>query len=68
MPSLIFLYFEGLAHHRPVIQHDSFYARQLRKIARYFESDPAIICTVDELKHRMYDRSVLRAIAATTVD
>lgn len=68
MPSLIFLHFEGLALHRPVIQHDPFYARQLRKIARYFEQDPSIITTVDELKHRMYDRSVLRAIAATKVD
>jgi hypothetical protein len=68
MPSLIFLYFEGLAHHRPVIQHDPFYARQLRKIARYFEQDLSVINSVDELKHRMYDRSVLRAIAATKVD
>ena len=68
MPSLIFLYFEALTHHRPCGHRDPFYARQLRKIAAYFEQDPRLITTVDELKHRMYDRSILRAIAALTVD
>jgi hypothetical protein len=68
MPSLIFLYFEALAHHRPVVHRDPFYATQLRKIEAYFSQDPSIISTVDELKHRMYDRSILRAIAALKVD
>lgn len=68
MPSLIFLYFEALAHHRPVTNSDPFYARQLRKIEAYFAQDPAVISTVDALKHRMYDRAILRAIAALKVD
>lgn len=68
MPSLIFLYFDALAHHRPCIQHDPFYAKQLRKIAAYFEQDTATISSVDELKHRLYDRTILRAIAAIEMD
>ena len=68
MPSLIFLYFEALMHHRPCRHHDPFYARQLRKITAYFESDPSTVTTVEALKYRMYDRAILRAIAATRVD
>ncbi len=68
MPSLIFLYFEALAHHRPVSHRDPFYARQLRKIDAYFTQDPSVVSRVDELKYRMYDRSILRAIAALKVD
>jgi hypothetical protein len=68
MPSLIFLYFEALMHHRTCTHHDPFYARQLRKIAAYFEKDLSIVTTVEGLKLRMYDREILRAIAATRVD
>jgi hypothetical protein len=68
MPSLIFLYFEALMHHRSCRHHDPFYARQLRKIAAYFEKDLSTVTTVEGLKHRMYDQAILRAIAATLVD
>lgn len=68
MPSLIFLYCEALAFHRPATHRDPFYARQLHKIAAYFDHDPAVVSTVEDLKTRMYDRAILRAIAATPVD
>lgn len=63
MPALILLYFINLSGYQ-TIKITADYQKDYRKIKRYFESLNKTLSSIDELKFAMYDRSVLRSIAA----
>ena len=61
MWSLIFLYFDSLAHHRHV-QYNPAYRKEMHKIQKYFEQKDETIRDPQALKHYMYDNMVIRNI------
>lgn len=63
MWTLIYLYFDGIAHHRtnPV---NAMYSHYAAKIRRYFDGKDQTITDVDTLKFYMYDTKTVREILA----
>lgn len=61
MWSLIFLYFDSLAHHHHP-QYNPAYRKEMHKIQTYFERKDEIIQDPRPLKYYMYDNMVIRNI------
>ena len=63
MWTLIFLYFDAVAHRMPV-QINPQYEQEMNQIASYFSNKDEVIDSVEPLKFYMYDTETIRNILA----
>ena len=61
MWTLIFMYFDALAHHQDV-QVNPQYSQEMHKIVSYFSQIDQEINSVDTLKFYMYDNETIRKV------
>ena len=66
MWTLIFMYFDALAHKQNV-QVNPQYKKEMQKIIAFFSNKDETITTVDKLKFYMYDTETIRKILANTI-
>ena len=63
MWTLIFLYFDAVAHNMP-IQINPQYEQEMNQIVSYFSNKDEVIDSVEPLKFYMYDTETIRNILA----